>query len=81
MLQTRMKVRIVQRGARLEAEMEGNALIEAVKVNDVERVRTLIQSGGVDVNARPEYGMTALHFAASLGFFQCVQVVYVLRGL
>ena len=53
--------------------MDGNALIDAVKANNIERVRELIRSGGVDVNAGDD-GWTVLHLAASQGFVECVQV-------
>ena len=54
--------------------MEKSPLIDAAKRNDIQTVRALIQSGGVDVNAMGSDGRTALHWAASRGFVECVQV-------
>ena len=53
--------------------MNDNALIVAVRANDIQRVRELIRSG-VDVNAFGHDGRTALHFAAWDGSVECVQV-------
>ena len=54
--------------------MDGSALIGAVQANDIQRVRELLRSGGVDVNAGDDSGATALHWAAVDGFLECVQV-------
>ena len=54
--------------------MDGEALIDAVKANDIQTVRALVQSG-VDVNAVDYLGRMALHCAVYDGFVECMQVV------
>ena len=60
-------------------EMDVDALRGAVKANDIQRVRALVQSG-LDVNAAGAGGWTALHLAAYSGFVECVQVCCCIRG-
>ena len=56
-----------------------DALIGAVKTNDVALVKQLI-GGGVDVNGGDRDGWTALHWAANRGFVECTKLFYPLQN-
>ena len=51
-----------------------DALIGAVKTNDVALVKQLIFSGA-DVNGVDRFGSTALYYAAENGFVECSKVL------
>jgi uncharacterized protein len=50
-------------------------LIEAVKRNDVESVKTIIACGGVDLNRVDGNWWSALYCASIGGFVECVKVL------
>ncbi len=56
------------------AQSVNDDLIAAVKKSDVEAVKSLIAKGA-NVNARSNYGATALHFAADRGNLEVIKVL------
>jgi ankyrin repeat protein len=51
------------------------SLIEAVKNNNIESVKTLIAGGGVDVNNTNEKGDTALYWAVRMRSVECAKIL------
>ena len=49
-------------------------LLEAVRLNEIEEVRKLIEAGA-DVNAVCEYKRTALYFASLWGYSEIVKML------
>ena len=47
----------------------------AVRANDIEKVKALLDSKDVDVNAVNKFGQTALHIAASRGYQEIVKML------
>src|SRR5439155_10936981 len=58
----------------LLAFVPSEELWEAAKKGDVEKVEALLDKG-VDVNAKSDYGATALHFAADKGNAEVVKLL------
>ena len=59
-----------------------NQLLEATDANDVPTVLWILQQpGGVNVNARGEYGLTALHIAVLRGYSAIVQAILQAEGV
>jgi len=56
------------------AQNVNDDLIAAVKKGDVEAVKSLIAKGA-NVNARTNYGATALHFAADRGYLEVLKLL------
>src|SRR5437870_2711119 len=56
------------------AGIDAEKLWTATRKGDVEAVKALLAKG-VDVNAKTEYGATALHFAADKGHVEVVKVL------
>ncbi|MNZ11889.1 Ankyrin repeats (3 copies) [compost metagenome] len=56
------------------ALMREEELIQKVKAGDVRAVEFEILSG-TGVNARDKFGMTALHYAAAMGFRPCIRLL------
>ena len=52
----------------------GNPAIRLVQLHDFEGLKKYMDAGG-DMSGRDENGMTALHYAAHLGRFECVEVI------
>jgi ankyrin repeat protein len=50
-------------------------LMEAIKIYDIESVKTIVAGGGVDVNGVDRDGYTALIWAAKRGFVDCMKIL------
>lgn len=48
---------------------------QAARAGDVDRVRTLLSKGGIDVNQADPYGFSPLHWAAQKGNVEIVQLL------
>jgi hypothetical protein len=51
-------------------------LLRAVLLNNTQKLKSLIKDGA-DVNAKDDFGQTAVHFAAALGFTDCLKELIV----
>jgi len=53
----------------------GRQLREAVRAHDAGKVKELLIMPGADVNAKNQYGQTALHIAASRGYMEMAKIL------
>ncbi len=58
-----------------------NSLYEAVRTENIEEVKSLLKSPGIDVNAQIIDGMTALYTAAYYGYDAIVQLLLIAPGI
>ena len=56
--------------------MEREELLrQAAQAGDADTLRVLLADGGIEVDAQDENGQSALHWAASGGYAECVQLL------